>query len=142
MVPHSVENKQFLKTAVDLKLFQEIHKLNGLYIQVVSFIGKIGQHPRAVRTLPPEEMVRENIAIVPAYLLGDKSIYPRLLEELGHIPVIAKGIRIPAYLYICPKLFLEISLAVKQLPGPGFASDKVAVGFGPHPPRLTPSVLV
>src|SRR5450432_1969811 len=74
-------------------------------------VREVSENSAPIWGLPPEQLQRQWVGVVPRHLLRYEIIDSRLLVDLGQLPVVAERIRIPSDTYIRPKLFLEIALS-------------------------------
>ena len=102
--------------------------------------GQEGVDLGAVRPLPGEIVIGETLAAVvaPENLLSNQVFDPRALQNLRQGGGIAEGVRKPQHHGFHAEIFLEIPLAVDQLPHQGFAAGHVGVRFHPHGPFRDP----
>ena len=63
------------------------------------------------------------------------------LVDLWKLPVVAKGVGIPADVHIHPEFFVEVCLAGKQLPDERLSAGHVEIGFNPHAADDLPAAL-
>ena len=59
--------------------------------------GQFGDTFGAVNALPPENLIRHVIVLIPGHLVGDEVFHARLRDQLRQCPGIAKGIRQPEH---------------------------------------------
>ena len=90
------------------RAFSKSHrKPHRIQIVVGVIMRKIRQHLAAVRRLPPEQLERKLVGVVPRHLLGDEIIHTRLLVDLRQLPVVSKRIRVPADAHIHAVMLLN-----------------------------------
>jgi hypothetical protein len=94
------------------------------------------QHARAVRGLPPKQVIRERDRRIipfdlPFQFMGHEIIDPALAIDLGHVPVEPKHIRQPAHVDIHAEVVLEKTLRVKVLAHQRLAIGNVGVVLDP-----------
>ncbi len=95
-------------------------------------VREVGQHLAAVRRLPPEELQRQLVCVVPMHLLRDEVVDAGTLIDLRQLPVVAEGVRVPADLGRDAVELLELGLTDKQLAHLALAIGQVQVGLNPH----------
>ncbi|MNP05532.1 hypothetical protein D3C76_974870 [compost metagenome] len=66
---------------------------------------QVRQHRRAVNADPMEQIVREDICVIPAQLGGHKIFDATMLQNLRQRSAVAEGIRQPLNLRGAPELF-------------------------------------
>ena len=109
---------------------------------VVVVVRKIRQNLAAVGRLPPEQFQRQLIGIIPSQFLCDEIINSRFLIDLRQLPVVAKGIRIPADSHIRSIFFLKPALSQQQRTHQRFAVGQVQIGLDPHASDRFPASLL
>ena len=76
--------------------------------------------------------MREFVELTPGNLLGQKIFDPAFAHDLRQGGRIAENVGNPHVLGLVTKLFLEVALAVEDLPDQRFARDEIAIRFDPH----------
>ena len=100
----------------------------------VVLFENVGQHPAAVQTLPPEQVVGEGISlrILPQQLLGGKVGHLTFFQNLGQGGGEAEGIRHPGHPAVRTQLPAVPALAPHGLADQALAGGDVGVGLHPH----------
>ena len=112
-------------------------------VDVVDIIVReIGEHAAAIRRLPPEELEGKLVGLVPRHLLGNEVVDPGTFVDLRQLPVVSKGIGVPADAHIDAEARLEVALADQQLPYLRFAIGHIKVRLYPHAAHHLPTAFL
>ncbi len=93
---------------------------------------KVGQHSRAVETLPPERRMWEHVLLVPTELLRDEPGAPARSKYLRKSRRVPEHIGDPDHRTASTELRLEVPLPEHQLPHDALTARQVHVGLDPH----------
>ncbi|MNC06018.1 hypothetical protein D3C75_535190 [compost metagenome] len=99
---------------------------------LINPVIQIRQHWCAVNADPMEQIVREDISVIPAQLGGHKIFDSTMLQNLRQRGAVAEGIRQPLNLRGAPELFQIKALAIQHLPHQRFSARNVQIRFDPH----------
>ena len=97
---------------------------------------QVGQHPAAVQSLPPEEVIGEGLRlrVLAGELLGGKIGDLALLHDLGQRRRKAEGIRHPGHKAVHSQLLPEPALSPDELPDEAFPGGDVGITLHPQRP--------
>ena len=123
-------------------LRQVVGKPHRVQVVVGIVVRKIRQHLRSIGRLPPEQLERQLIGVVPRHLLRDEVVDAALLVDLRQLPGVAERIRIPADAHVHAVGLLVPALAHQQLPHQRFAVGHVEVGLDPHAAHDLPAAFL
>ena len=111
------------------KITGEANRINILICVVVR---EVSEDFAAVRRLPPEELERKLVGVVPGHLLRDEVVDAGPFVNLRKLPVVAEGVGVPADHCGVTVDLLERGLADEELTDERFAVGHVQVGLNPH----------
>jgi len=143
MVAHSeqVHHLQHAGGALP-RLHRVLRQPHRAEVRIRIIMRKIGQNPAAVRRLPPEELQRKLVGVIPRHLLGYEIVDAGPLVDLRQLPVVAEGVRVPADAR-CPAVEpLEGLLTNQDLPHQRLARGHVQVRLNPHAAHQLPAALL
>ena len=143
VIAHAIKVHQFRQSRRHgARLHQIRGKPHRVQVVVAVAVRKIGKHLAAVGRLPPEELEGQLVGVIPRHLLRYEEIDARLLVNLRQLPVVTKGIRIPADVHIHAVVLLVPALADENGARCRFAVGQIQVRLNPHASHNLPAAFL
>ena len=118
------------------KILAQSHRTQ---VQIHVVVRKISQHLRSIRRLPPEQLERQLVGVVPRHFLRDEVVDAALLVDLRQLPRVSKRIGIPADPHVHAVRLLVPALAHQNLPHQRLAVRHIQVRLNPHAAHNLPA---
>ena len=109
------------------------HRPDDAVVAAVGVVEEVGQHARAVQSLPPEQVVREAVGLRPVQLDREEVLDPGAEQELRQGGGEAEAVGQPADRVLGAEARAERPLPVEELTHERLTGGHHAVGLHPHP---------